>query len=866
MSRMHRRQNTTAITFRALSLTCKIDTCIQVCRDAKTLLSHLKGHITEGKRVTCPFVACKRSFTNKSTFASHVSRCHGRSFWADVAGTDIESVPTVQQDEGCALETESRSAQSPCSAVQSTSSETNLSDGLPIEGCSTAHEKSEQGITDYQEGHGHQRSQIVDAVGRFYLRLLSECLLPSRTVQLISEALFDLQSNNLDLMVDAVRQKLQEDGLNQDAAKAVISKMLESDVLTGLHNSSGIFRTSYTRTGYFQKSFSYVEPVAILLGQNRKKQAAHFHYVPLIETLKVLLKDKSVKQQFMTPDVSQPGVYKDFTDGTVFKSIPLFHDHPDALQLLLFQDAFEVVNPLGSAKKKHKILAVYMLLGNLYPWNRSRMHSIQLLLLCKEGDFSFFGQDKVFAPLIGDIRKLEAGCVMVEGDTPIFGTVVAILGDNLGSHTVGGFTENFSKASYICRFCLTKREKMFDKESLTGHLELRDPVNYNEAVKTLAVDNSLAACQGIKCDSEFNRLKYFHVCAPGLPPCLGHDLFEGVVSYDLALYLNYIIKQCRWLSVEELNKRILLFKFKGADANDRPPDFSCGKKLSGHAVQNWNLLRFLPLFIFEKVCVDEPVWELVLMLIEIVQLVCAPQITMPMIMRLKDLVEDYLSQRIDLFPDAPLRPKHHYLLHYPYLITQFGPLIRLWTMRCESKHSFFRRCLRNAQNFKNVTLTLTEKHQLLQAYRSSSQLYQEQFIFESSFVFCPSLFSSDIQKAISEFGFQKEEVYCSYRTEYRGITYRKDMVLVLARNDSRLVFGHILFILLQDTTVCFLLRVMQSVVEPMTSVYNLLNKQSGPLKCVSLHNVLDWYPLEPYARTWSQYPVVVLKHSILDIV
>ncbi|CAN7939906.1 unnamed protein product [Ixodes hexagonus] len=327
------------------------------------------------------------------------------------------------------------------------------------------------------------------------------------------------------------------------------------------------------------------------------------------------------------------------------------------------------------------------------------MHSIQLLLLCKD---DHFGQDKVFAPLIDDVRKLEAGCVMVEGDTPIYGTVVAILGDNLGSHTIGGFTENFSKDTYICRFCLMKREEMFDKESLTGDLELRDPDNYNEAVKTLSVDNSLAACLGIKFDSKFNRLKYFHVCAPGLLPCLGHDLFEGVVSYDLALYLNHFIKQCRWLSIEELNKKILLFKFKGADANDRPPEISCSKKLNGHAVQNWNLLRFLPLFLFENVCVDEPVWELVLMLIEIVQLVCAPQITMPMIMRLKDLTEDYLSRRIELFPEASLKPKHHYLLHYPYLITQFGPLIRLWTMRCESKHSYFRQCLRNAQNFKNI--------------------------------------------------------------------------------------------------------------------------------------------------------------------
>lgn len=40
---------------------------------------------------------------------------------------------------------------------------------------------------------------------------------------------------------------------------------------------------------------------------------------------------------------------------------------------------------------------------------------------------------------------------------------------------------------------------------------------------------------------------------------------------------------------------------------------------------------------------------------------------------LKILIEDYID-----FPDHSLKPKHHYLRHYTQLITEFGPLIRLW--------------------------------------------------------------------------------------------------------------------------------------------------------------------------------------------
>ena len=49
---------------------------------------------------------------------------------------------------------------------------------------------------------------------------------------------------------------------------------------------------------------------------------------------------------------------------------PLFQDdsYPPALQLVLYQDAFEIVNPLGFAKKKYKILAVYMSCGNGLVW------------------------------------------------------------------------------------------------------------------------------------------------------------------------------------------------------------------------------------------------------------------------------------------------------------------------------------------------------------------------------------------------------------------------------------------------------------------------------------------------------------------
>ena len=60
------------------------------------------------------------------------------------------------------------------------------------------------------------------------------------------------------------------------------------------------------------------------------------------------------------------------------------------------------------------------------------------------------------------------------------------------------------------------------------------------------------------------------------------------------------------------------------------------------------------------------------------------------------------------------RPKHHFLSHYPRMFLNNGPLISVWAMRMESKHTFHKGVLRTAKNFKNVAKTCATRHQLAQ--------------------------------------------------------------------------------------------------------------------------------------------------------
>jgi adenosine/AMP kinase len=431
-------------------------------------------------------------------------------------------------------------------------------------------------------------------------------------------------------------------------------------MFAALNSDDGPLRSHYKRSIYYKEHFRYVEPVQISLVSSAQRKTSYFHYIPVRETLMAMMQDQSVYACLNNEMSSPKDVYGDVCDGEVFKKVSSTVTSKTCLHVILYQDAFEIVNPLGSAKKVHKILAVYMAVANLPCHVRTSIDNLQLVLLCKEKDLNSFGQDQIFDCLIKDLKMLETDGLLVNTVKVEF-RLTCFLGDNLGSHWLGGFFTNFSSNSFICRYCLVRKEKN-NLNSICCTDEIRTPSNYSECV---ALASSDLPCKGIVKESVLNQLQYFHVCTPGLPPCLGHDLFEGVVQYDLALILKHLCKTgVTTMSIKYLNREIQTFSFIGNDARDKPGIVSDGKTVGGHAVQNWCLLRLLPLFLFTVVNVDDDAWRLLLLLREIVELVCAPKISKNQILYLNRLVKLYLEDRVHLFPDCPVRPKHHYLLHY----------------------------------------------------------------------------------------------------------------------------------------------------------------------------------------------------------
>ncbi|XP_047447613.1 uncharacterized protein LOC125012054 [Mugil cephalus] len=412
----------------------------------------------------------------------------------------------------------------------------------------------------------------------------------------------------------------------------------------------------------------------------------------------------------------------------------------------------------------------------------------------------------------------------------------------------------------FARYCEIRRTEFEADPNACG--PPRTPERYDVAVADLQAEN-LQDIRGIKVNSVFNTLQSFHVSQPGLPPCLGHDIFERVLSYDLALYLKNIIKKKKWFTYSLLNRRIKQFKYKGSEAQTKPCAVNPDKaKLSGQAIQNWNLLRLLPVLIGDKVQNHEDeVWQLALQLKDIVDLICAHNISLPQIAYFDFLIQEYLELRKTLFPENQLKPKHHYLRHYSALILKFGPLIRLWTLRFESKHSYFKRCARHLKNFKNICQTLSERHQMYQAYLLAGQECSKLLQVKDSFAFYPNLYSDTIKHAVRGLAFSQSNTTVTTGIQYKGTAYKKGQCLVY-RNDEYLKFGELLLILIQnDTSVNVLMDIHKGVFLSKYHLYSV-TKDSLGLQCININDLPDFYPLVSYIL--DGYQVIPLKHSIVE--
>lgn len=824
---------------------CTVFSCGQKFHDHNTLMKHLKWHIRGGSSVQCPMINCPKKYTIVGSFTTHISRCH-----------------RVMEFERVSHEPE------PSSIDEQTANELDMSiNDYGVDESVAIDDDSCSGRTVGHEVDDDLNNDFFNNLVDFYLKLESQFTIPVSTIQKIIENMQILNDASLKVMNNHLKEILKNENFPSDKIEAIIKEVSSLNPFSTQNKS---LNSDYKRKKVYREQRQYVDLCEQFIRQDGSKKIC-FHYVPIGDTLRRLFNSKSlVNFVHYNGATSNDQILKDFTDGEAYKNNVFFKNNPTAIKLFLYQDSFQVVNPLGAAKQKYKILAVYASLGELPPHIRTHVNTIQLVALCKEVDFD---HDKIYGRIVEDLRILEdEGLEIAPGVRRKVG-LAFIAGDNLGSHSLGGFLENFSKATFFCRYCHIKQGSLQDSVSIcTGckdshyhqnHYPIRTVQSYNENVQQAQEKGK--PHKGVKFNSVFNKLQSFHVCSPGLPPCLGHDVMEGFAAYDVMMFLKYFVAN-DWFTFREINHKIETFNYSIEARRDKPCLINSEKdKLVGGCWQIFTFIYLFPLIIEGNIKnVDDPIWKTFLTLLEIIEIICAYEVDKSYLPYLDELINEYLMMRTLFFSDIKLRPKHHYLTHYPELIRSFGPLMLVWTLRFESKHKFFKRVFRTLGNYKNVTKSLTIKHELFQCLlREGSDLRND---VEIGIMRKCRLdgFNADILNAIKLTCSHDIKLDECFKVVVKGTTYKPDQAVILRQGDYEynVKIGVIARILVDAfSNVYLLVENTENEFNPLLRIYELKNKFS--YECVPIQNLCHFEPL--YIYTLDTIRCIRLKRGIVGL-
>ncbi|XP_064473413.1 uncharacterized protein LOC135388048 [Ornithodoros turicata] len=222
------------------------------------------------------------------------------------------------------------------------------------------------------------------------------------------------------------------------------------------------------------------------------------------------------------------------------------------------------------------------------------------------------------------------------------------------------------------------------------------------------------------------------------------------------------------------------FMYLYHDRKNKPeaisPLFVTGNcSLKNTASQAFCLLKTLPLILGSTIPEGNEDWEVFLLFREITDIIFADDIPAHCICYLEVQIQNFLTAFTQKYPAVPITPKLHYMVHYPRLIREFGPLRRFWTMRFEGKHQYFKSLASRVKNFRNICRTLAQRHHLLQSY-----ILEDMTLEDGLYVNTTKLVSCDDLPPCMQH-FQTQSVWQVSQASIDKCSYRVGDVLVLRK-------------------------------------------------------------------------------------
>jgi hypothetical protein len=221
---------------------------------------------------------------------------------------------------------------------------------------------------------------------------------------------------------------------------------------------------------------------------------------------------------------------------------------------------------------------------------------------------------------------------------------------------------------------------------------------------------------------------------------------------------------------------------------------------------------------------------------------------------------------------AKLRPKQHFLVHFPTIIMKNGPLAAMSCLRYEMKNSFFKRSSGVVCNFVNICKTLAYRHQCNSFYLRLCKQYNRSTCFvghrqsenrpAADYAFCNAVCD---KLGISS----TENINVAIKVELASVTYRKGYCFVTGFDGSgRPQFGEAVAYVSCDGEVWF------AVVEKLQTcnyechfhAFKVKKENTNNFSCFAFDDLKDYHPLFSYSRLFDgDHKFIRLKYHVISV-
>ncbi|CAH1106834.1 unnamed protein product [Psylliodes chrysocephalus] len=546
----------------------------------------------------------------------------------------------------------------------------------------------------------------------FICDLYSEKTLCRKDVQKIIEKVTVLLLDPLNMFKNNLGNILKNHSVSESDKFEINKYFVE------LENIFEGFHSEYLRFAHLENLGVFIKPLEFTVGERleknkngiliTKKYTAQFISLKnvlqsffslsnvLSETLQYL---KYLKTQKIILNIVQTENWKN--------KISNFKCSDIVLPLFLYYDDYEIGNPLGSHSGIHKIGAIYYSVACLPPSVQSRLDNIFIGMLFHSSDLKEFGEKIMFSKLVDELNTLSKKGISVainNTNVHIYFCVALFCGDNLALNSLFGFQESFVANSF-CRLCKSWKSDT-QKDVVENIFLLRNKTNYSS---DLLINN--AYLTGIRFNPILNNIELFHV-TENYSVDITHDIFEGVGNYIMSYLLFEFIIVSKFFSIDILNTRLKYFEFDSG--HNKPPLITIenvkNKHLRMSAAEMKCFILNAGLIFGDLIPEGNKFWRLYTLLRKILEIVLSDFVMPDMYVKLGELVREHHFLYKQLFGN--LKPKFHFMVHYPLVLKKCGPLGKISTIRYEAKHRNSKLSGNVVASRVNISYTLAIKHQL----------------------------------------------------------------------------------------------------------------------------------------------------------